>query len=425
MFWYFYPDSYTVAREWETKILPLMPQGQFEKHPQYGWKLVRSKGAPSELHFNSGVSCYFFFYTKTASKMQAGTVHEIFCDEELPVNFYDELILRLTVTGGIFNMVCTPTLNQPFWHDVMDREALPNAHKQQVSMYDCLTYEDGTPSTVFTLDMIKEVESKCKSETEIQRRVHGKFVTESGRIYPTFELKHYGKMPEEARTWSTYAGVDIGSGGTGGHPAAMVFIKVRPDFKKGYVFRAWRGDGVPTTAGDILTKFDEVRGELRPVLQVYDHQSKDFGTIAERIGESFQKANKAQQVGEDILNTLFKNNMLTLVEGDPEIEKLGGELLSVMMSTPKPKRKDDLADACRFAAVSIPWDFSDIRPENNDEELARKPRILTEKDIMMEQIALRRGEQSTIRDALDLEPMGWGELDGEFEFWNQSYSPED
>jgi len=398
-----------------------------EKHPQFGWKMKTSKGAPSEIHWNTGVSCYFMFYTKTASKMQAGTVHEIFCDEELPMQFYDELILRLTVTNGIFNMGCTPTLNQPFWHKAIEGDGLPQAFKMQVSMYDCLFYEDGSPSTVFTKEKIRDIELKCKSETEIQRRVHGRFVTEAGRIYPTFELRHYGKIPEEAYRYHVYSGVDIGSGGETGHPAAIVFVAVRPDYKKGYVIKAWRGDGVPTTAGDILQKYTELREELgvRPVLQVYDSQAKDFGTIAERIGENFQKANKSQEVGEDIVNTLLKNDMLVFAEGDAEIEKLGGELMSVMSSTAKPKRKDDLADALRFACVSIPFDFSDIRPESQEEVAAKKPKVWTEADLLAEQIAFRRGEASPLRDGVkDLEEVGWGELEDEFEFWNKSYSAE-
>ena len=69
---------------------------------------------------------------------------------------------------------------------------------------------------------------------------------------------------------------DPGSGGITGHPAGIIFLAVSPDFKQGRVFRAWRGDGVPTTSQDTLNKYRELRRDLKPVLQVYDYASKDF-----------------------------------------------------------------------------------------------------------------------------------------------------
>ena len=76
MFWYFYPDSKTLDREWNTKWLPLMPD---QADPQYGWKLHHERGIPVSIAWHSGVFTYFMFYTKSHASMQAGTVHEISC----------------------------------------------------------------------------------------------------------------------------------------------------------------------------------------------------------------------------------------------------------------------------------------------------------------------------------------------------------
>ena len=420
MFWYFYPDLDTLRREWATKWAENMPNGPMKAHPQYGWKAVLEKEAPKVVHWNSGVTLYFMTYTKELTAIQAGTVHEITVDEELPVNFYDELILRLTVTGGTFNMVCTPTLNQPFWKEAIETDkVLPHAFKRQVSMYDCLTYEDGTPSTVFTLEKIHEVEAKCRSEAERQRRVHGKFITEEGREYFAYDPEKNRCIRKGTEGWHIHTGVDWGSGGTDGHPSAVIFVKVRPDYKKGVVYRAWRGDGVKTTCGDLFNKYIELRGDDKPVRQVYDYSAKDFSVIAERNGENFSKANKSVELGREIVNTLFKFGMLDIYEGDVELDKLSGELLTVMTTTTQTNKKNDLTDALKYAVIDIPWDFESIRLDKEDPNKKMAPIQLTPEQFAEEQVSLRRGEGS--KYFKDESPSGWGDVYDDLDYWNEEY----
>lgn len=355
------------------------------------------------------------------------------CDEEMPLEFYDEIMFRLTATAGIFTSGFTPTLNQLFWKQAMEgNKILPSALKLTVSMYDCLKYEDGSPSRVMTLDKIKLAEEKCKNETEKQRRVYGKFVTEEGRTYYAFDYDENVVRPYSIKDWFIYAAVDYGSGSDEGaksyrknHPAAIVFIAVRPDYKKGAVFKSWRGDGEKTTAGDVFLKYQELSRGLRITQACYDPGAADFGTIAQRNGVNFVKADKTRDAGEDLVNTLFKHKMLDIFDDDPENLKLAGELLTIMVSNQRgeSKKDDDLADSTRYGCKLIPWDLSAVDELLGATEEAAKERAarpLTEEEHQALQIRMRRGEE--IDEPKSSESEGWGELEDEFDHWNAEYS---
>lgn len=308
---------------------------------------------------------------------------------------------------------------------------LPRALKMCVSMYECLKYEDGSPSRIMTLDKIKEAESKCKNETERNRRIFGKFVTESGRTYYAFEYDKNVVPQYDIKGWMVYASVDYGSGtdsesnvgrkkATKNHPAAIVFFAVRQDYKKGAIFKAWRGDSVKTTAGDVFNKYQELKQGLNVVQACYDPGAVDFGTIAQRNAVSFIKADKSRDAGEDLLNTLFRHKMLDIFDDDAETLKLAGELSHIMVGNQQgdAKKDDDLADATRYGAMMIPWDLSAIVVKDDAAEEAKTARPMTEADFQAEQIKLRRGEG---RDGKEQQSQGWDELDDEFEHWNAEY----
>lgn len=375
-FWYLYPTKETATIEFDKKWIPeFLPRGEFKDHPIYGWKPEYRSRNIFAVHFNTGVSIYFKTYAQDAQHLQTGTCAAIFCDEELPEDIFDELMFRLAATDGYFHMVFTATLGQEMWKDAMEgrgvQEKFTDALKMQISMYDCLQYEDGTP-THWTEEKIQRIKNKCKSQQEILRRVYGRFVLDSGLKYPGFNkavnfVKPYPIAPE----WRVYTAVDIGSGGDG-HPAAISFIAVRPDYQKAAVFKMWRGDNLVTTDGDILDQHTKMKEGLlsQPVLQNYDWSSKDFSTIAQRVGETFSPADKSHDRGESILNVLFKNEMLDVFDTDDgEGRKLVSELIGLQRNMPKNKAKDDLADTVRYNVTSIPWDWEAITTA----KLIRKP----------------------------------------------------
>lgn len=413
-FWYLYPAQDVVNLEFELKWSEFLPRGAMKDDPYYGWEVIKKSGDVKGIKFNSGLLLVFKTYSQETVKLQTGTVDALFCDEELPEHHYHELSMRLNDTSGYFHMVFTATLGQDIWRLTMEPteheiERFPHAAKWTVSLYDAMKYVDGTPSHI-DHQYILDVKAKCATHADVLRRVYGRFVLSEGRQFPSFDAtKHLKKKHDIPHDWHIYGAADIGSGGTGGHPAAIVFVAVRPDYRAGRVFCGWRGDDVITTSGDIVEKFLAMKKEnkLHTVSQYYDWGAKDFETIAGRMNVTFLRADKSYDKGVDLINTLFKNDMLIIYDG-PELAKLAGELSTLRIGQDKKKAKDDLADALRYAISSVPWDFSGIVGVASD--LTEVPEITL---TPMEQEIEDRRRQFT--EGID------HEVQDEFNEWNDAY----
>jgi len=419
-FWYLYPDLKLATVEYHEKwVKEFLPKGAMKDDPIYGWhpKFNASKQI-EEIRFNSGVTIYFKTYSQNPSSLQSGTVYAIFCDEELPFSLYDEIKARISAVDGYFHLVFTATLNQDEWRRAMEpeegeTETFPEALKLQISLYDCRQYEDGSQSD-WTDERIQSKIDGCSSETEVNRRIHGKFVSELNRKYQ-FEFSLNTITQEQSKIkkdWAIYTGVDIGSGGKDGHPASIVFVAVSPDYTLGEVFYGKRLDfevvHKNTTAGDILEEYLKMKEgyENRIIEQRYDYAARDFKTLADRIGENFLPANKRHDEGEDILNTLFRYMALSIHHDAHDLLKLCTELKSLKKDTDKRAAKDDYTDALRYACVGIPWDLDKIKVKKFE-----KPKPpLTDLDY-------RRG--------LDIDERGKvnDDIVNEISFWNDNYDP--
>lgn len=418
-FWYFYPTAELATKEFETKWQQFLPGKAFKNHPKYGWKEQYKNKEIHAIYFNSGINLYFQSYKQDVMALQAGTLDAIFCDEELPIHFFDELMFRLSASDGYFHMVFTATLGQEFWRLTMEpgpreEEKLPEAFKQTVSIFECQVYEDATPSH-WTDEKIKAIIARCSTHNEVLRRVYGRFVKDQkGRKYPTFDVKKHMKASHPLpSSWLIYEGVDPGSGGKESHPAAICFVAVRPDFRKGKVFIGWRGDGIITSSGDVYNKHIELkdRYRLNPMAQYYDWAAKDFFIIASRNGEAFTPAEKSHEKGEEIINTLFKYDMVEVFDTD-ELHKLASELSNLMKDTPKNKAKDDLADAFRYAVTQIPWDFTFItEPPKDEAEIAVNIALTPEQQEIQER-------RKMMGDGSEPENQS---VEDEFEEWNEYY----
>lgn len=367
LFYYLYPSAQLATSEFLTKIEPeFLPRGKYKDHPVYGWEATFQKGEIKYIKFKSGVVIAFHFYSQSAQVLQANTVSAIFCDEEIPEHLYDELSARRNATDGYFHSVFTATLGQETWRRTMEekgeKELFPDAFKRNVSLHDCLYYEDGSPSS-WTHERIRRLERACRSDAEVQRRIYGRFVKDEGLKYPSFD-RSLNVIPAKPvpTDWLVYAGVDPG-GGHGGHPSAIAFVAVSPDYTEGRVFKGVRMDDQVTTASDVAFKYTEMAAGLNVVSADYDFAAKDFGTIAARMGLSFNKAMKSHDMGEQIINVLFKNGMLT-IDDTPEMIPLVTELASLGTDTPKQKAKDDFVDAMRYAVVRVPWNFAAFEAKN-------------------------------------------------------------
>jgi phage terminase large subunit-like protein len=150
-FFYIYPDYNLLMVEFNSKWKPmLLPRGKQKDSIEFGWKEITDRGKLLGVAFNSGVIIWFKTYSQKLSALQGATLHAVFVDEELPPKFYPELSARLNDTKGYYHQVFTATSGHEMWRQSMmpgmgDKELFPQAHKQAVSLYDCMFFEDGTP----------------------------------------------------------------------------------------------------------------------------------------------------------------------------------------------------------------------------------------------------------------------------------------
>lgn len=407
-FWYLYPTFQVATIEFRKKWVPeFMPRGKFIDDPNYGWKAEWKNGMIVAIHFHSQVSIYFKTYATDVQDLQTGSVDAMFLDEECPEELLAELQMRLVAKGGFFHAVFTPTLGQEIWRCAMEEigkrsETYKGAFKQQISMYDCLYYEDGSRSP-WTIEAIERAKNGCKSEAQIQRRIFGRCVSDEGLKYPAFDrAKNLIPEQEPPKNWDIFVGADIGSGGADNHPAAIVFVAVNPERTRGIIFKGWRGDGVITTAADVVHKIVEMSAGLTVSRIFYDYASKDFFTIADSMGLPVEAAEKAHAIGEQVLNVLFKNRMLSICETS-DLDPLCVELSTLKITTPKKQAKDDYTDATRYAVTKVEWDWSSL----NAKKAVEAPRPKTEVELRREYISSEQLEDTQ---------------NGEFDEWNQLYN---
>lgn len=373
-FWYFYPSNAVATNEFKTKWVPeYLPRGSAKSHKTYGWKEEMSDGDISAIHFNSGCSIYFKTYAQKAENLQTATVHMITADEEMPETLTDEILVRLRATRGYFNQVFTATQGYQLWFKAMEcqgtsEETFVGAAKWQVSLYDCLKYDDGSPGH-YTMEMAEEAVRACTSKNEELKRVWGRFVKDGGLKYFGFTIDKNVTVAEPyPADWSLYAGVDIGSGGAGVKRslAAIVFLIVNPQKTRGRIIKLWRGDGQDTSSGDILRQYQVMKKAIgrNPISACYDYQSREFGITASRSREPFIQADKRRDAGEKTLNDLFAAGALTIDKTADDAQKLITELVSVPAGSKLITRRfvDDLVDALRYAVFQVPWDMGAINP---------------------------------------------------------------
>lgn len=396
-FWHCMPSKDLFTAEVEKKWIPeFLPKNRYRMDPYYGWELEKKNKIITALHFKSGVTIYLKSYNQDVQDLASGTVHLVSFDEELPVDapaedLFTELSFRIERFDGYMRGVFTPTIGQDFWRRVLQpdsakEELLPDAYKRQVSMYECQKYMDGSIAP-WNLTKIKRAEAKCPTEAAVARRIHGRFVQDSNLKYPSFSRANNvitgHPLP---KSWHIYCGIDYGSGGTDGHPPAIVFVGANPDFTQARAFAGWLGDdGSVYDAKAVIDKYRDLknRWSLDVTEAFYDYHCKDLHTIAAQLGESLTPAEKGHDIGETILNTLFKNQMLMVYDYE-ELAPLIVQLTNVKKIADKRQAIDDMVDCLRYAVAKLPWGFDSIglavelKPKEEEDDAQTRRRLHAE-----------------------------------------------
>ena len=378
LIFYLYPDKKTATREFETKWTPeFLPRGKFKDDPQYGWKEEWDGKDIGAIHFNAGVTIYFKTYgvgSDHAHTMQASTPAIVACDEELPIELWPELQMRIASPankGAMFWMVCTPTRGQLFWSKIQSGKIkLPNSSVRTISMYDCLFYDDGSKS-IWTKERIQQIEQTLPSQREIEIRVHGLFKpSEDSILFPTFDRDRHIVKPHNVEGWELYCGIDYGIGGLNAHPPAISIVAISPDYTQARAVKYWKGDdGKKYTVDEVINiylGYCHTLGLEQIPNTYYDWACGEMGVIAENKGLAFQKADKSRDHGINLLNSLLKNDMLMFFEQiDEEHLKLCDEFETLSSDTNKPKSGVDyLIDSIRYAISRVVFSFINIKLNN-------------------------------------------------------------
>lgn len=395
MFFYLYEDKGMIMREFENKwIKEWLPRGEARYKGKYRWSYKIKDKCVDYIEFGeTGVRMYFLSYGQGVQAMMASTAYEIFVDEELPFELYDELSARLRIPRGYFNAGFTAVRGQEQWRKAMEErgeeEYFKTAFKNQITVWDCKVKEDGTPG-LYDDELIALAKAQCSTHAEEMRRLHGRFVKSEGLMVPQFDVKRHFVQGHKLnpKSWNLWGAIDPGSGGHA-HPAGIVIMAINDNFTKGRVIKCWRGDNENTTNTQILQQYQDMTKGLKIVGTVYDKQSRDLFLQAVALDVALIPANKAREEGFGTLNSLLKHDMLKIYhisEGD-HTHKLKNELCSYSVNHSKSKAScpDNLIDPLRYLCLQIPWNFDEVIQYNLTSPINKKEKRFTcERDKMIE-----------------------------------------
>lgn len=385
MYIYLYPDKKTATQEFMTKWKPYLSQNPKDK--KYGYKAVFDNKDIDYIELSSGVTIFFKFYTQQPKNIQAATADMVGMDEECPESHWNELMVRTQGTramgSGYVSMVFTATLGQDYLYRVMERigmpdELFPDAYKDQISLYDCTKYADGSPTHLTKKYIKEEIIPTYSSKAEILKRVFGRFVKDAGLEYHGFDEERNTEPFnwDMVKHWNFFTGVDFGSGGQHGHSSGISLVAIDPTFTKVRVVKTYWSEKRRMTQGDLLEVFRR-EFESYNAFNSYDHSATDFGELAVRESIPFNKAEKSHSIGIELMNTLFKTGQLKIFTG-PETGanyQAIRELNSIDTTIPKNKRVDDVADSIRYAIAGQALRITPLHVK--DEK--KKPQITNER----------------------------------------------
>lgn len=127
------------------------------------------------------------------------------------------------------------------------------------------------------------------------------------------------------------------------------------------------------------------------------------------------KADKSHETGSSVLNVLFKNESLQIFD-TLELQGLVEELISLKVSTPKNKAKDDFTDGLRYACSRIPFDWDKIgvklaQPLRFEPEMLQGSSAV---DKERRDSAYAQASGKSLQDSIEQELNYWGDVYGGF-----------
>lgn len=373
---YLYPDAKLLSVEFAEKWVKLyLPKGKLKNDPKWGWREVNNeKGLLDHVIFATGVTLYYRTYSQAVTSLQAHTFDAVFCDEETPAAHFDELQVRTQMTAavgsGYVSMVFTATIGQQFLYDCMEMqgkstETFVGAWKRQISAYDCLTYCDGSPSEIWTLDYIeKELKPKYRNKREMEKRLLGRFIRTEGLQFEEFDYKENTEElgVTDMTGWRSFIGIDFGTGGEYGHSSSIVHLKIDQTYSIARVVYVWTSKKKRMTQSDLLLQYKALASDIGPHICFADWGATDLFTLAARERVRIEKADKSREMGVNLINTLFKEKQLKIIIGGPgHASFLIHELQTLATAKSKNHAVDDCVDALRYGISQVPMRLTALK----------------------------------------------------------------
>lgn len=167
----------------ETRGTGYIPAGEFDPEAD----ITRMPGGvPNQVesfrvkHYTDGKfdgysKCYVFAYSAGWQRLAGYTLHEVFCDEEMAFNIYDEFSARLNSTRGHLSISMTPLLGETDLYLLFERGSLDSMRGIiNFGINDAAHMEE---------EHRKHLISKYANHPLSEARLHGRPVRGKGLVY--------------------------------------------------------------------------------------------------------------------------------------------------------------------------------------------------------------------------------------------------
>ena len=179
-------------------------------------------------HTSGGKSyCSFKSYEQGRLKFQGPSLHEVWCDEEPPLDIYTECLARLTATGGGIFITFTPLLGMTEVCGFFFPE--PNADSRglvRMEIEDALHIPAAQREAIIS----------AYPPHEREARTRGIPMLGSGRVFPISEERIVCDPIEIPAWWRRLVGMDFGWD----HPTAAVWLAHNPGSGVVYVTEEYK-----------------------------------------------------------------------------------------------------------------------------------------------------------------------------------------
>jgi PBSX family phage terminase large subunit len=306
-----------------------------------------AKGIPSRLRWKNGSLVVFKSYEQGRKKFQAAGVDIIQLDEEPPKDIYMECLARTSATNGQIIFSMTPLQGKTYVHDDLYLKAPTSEH----IWCETISYLENR----FIPDEEKQVLIELYGEDEIPRRVYGLWTMLEGAVWKELnEDVHFIPRFPIPRDWRRIRSIDLGYE----DPFCCLWLAESPK-KEIFVYQEYYKSATLLKdhakaiqerdewglADDKLDGLDQ-----GIVASISDHERQERAEL-ESYGIHTQPANKAVELGIQIVNRLFKAEMLYIFD-DLEHTKQESRNYRYKPGTELPiKKNDHTQDPMRYGVM--------------------------------------------------------------------------